>query len=115
MASKKSTAAAKKDVASPPVLLTQGQRRRYALGMVFALVVFAIGSLGLLVLLDQEEKKHWYAHTQFATYWRKLTEINPMVTAVAFNGGGIYSFILFARLRADNRARKASKTGKKKV
>ncbi|KAL4521552.1 hypothetical protein Ndes2437B_g07869 [Nannochloris sp. 'desiccata'] len=51
MASKKSTAAAKKDVASPPVLLTQGQRRRYALGMVFALVVFAIGSLGLLVLL----------------------------------------------------------------
>lgn len=53
MASKKSTAAAKKDVASPPVLLTQGQRRRYALGMVFALVVFAIGSLGLLVLLGK--------------------------------------------------------------
>ena len=31
-----------------------------------------------------------------------------MVTAVAFNGGAIYSFICFARLREDNKARKAA-------
>jgi hypothetical protein len=68
-----------------------------------------------LFVSDVEEKKHWYTHTQFAAYWRKLTEINPMVTAIAFNGGGIYSFILFARLRADNRARSAAEKGKKKV
>jgi hypothetical protein len=54
MARKKSSAAEKKDVASsPPVLLTQGERRKYTLAMVLAFVVFVIGSLGLLVLLGK--------------------------------------------------------------
>jgi hypothetical protein len=37
---------------------------------------------------DEEEKKHWYTQTEFADFWRKITQVNPMVTAVAFNGGG---------------------------
>jgi hypothetical protein len=52
MAGKKSTAAAKKIVQSPPPTpLSNGQRRLHTLGLVVALIVFAIGGLGLLILL----------------------------------------------------------------
>jgi len=53
MARKKSSAAEKKDVESPPELLTQRQRRLYTLLMVLSLVVFAIGSFGLLILFGK--------------------------------------------------------------
>ena len=52
MAGKKSTAAAKKTVQSPPPTpLSNGQRRLHTLGLVVALISFAIGGLGLLILL----------------------------------------------------------------
>jgi hypothetical protein len=67
-----------------------------------------------LSVSDVEEKKHWYTNTPFAKWWFGITDVNPMITAVCVNGGGIYSFILSARLRADSKARKGAAVSSKK-
>jgi len=64
---------------------------------------------------DNESRHYWYSNTEFADWWRWLTEKNPMFTNFFLNGGLVSILVSFVRLYEDNKAQKSlSKSGKKK-
>ena len=65
---------------------------------------------------DGESKSLWYSKTEFAAYWRDLTESYPMMTNICVNGGVIAMIVSFLRLQSHGKAvaLEESAEGKKK-
>lgn len=86
--------------ALPPKALTPYMANVYRILIVLGGIGIFVGSWGLAVLLDAENKQYWFSHTRFAALWMTITEKNPMATNICLNGGIMAIIISFLRLQA---------------
>lgn len=80
-----------------------------------AAVLFVLGLGGVAVLLDEPERTHWYAHTQFADIWRMLVQKNPFYATVCVNGSAVTMLMLGTRLHEHRKALAAERALHRKI
>jgi hypothetical protein len=103
----------KQKAALPPNVLSPYMANVYRALVLLGIVGIVLGSCGLAVLIDVEQKRFWFSHTKFAELWVFFTEKNPMLTNICLNGGLMAIIVSFLRLQAHSKGLQLSASGKK--